>query len=168
MAYSAEVVKRARARLAQAKEDRESENRQHLAEAYAKVPRIREIDMQLRRTMAQAAQAAFLQGSDGREQMDKVRIQNLELQQERAILAREHFEEGFLDESPICDHCGGKVMTRKDDEPETVKHRLEVYHATTEVLKDYYAAQNKLRLICGEQSIEDIQKEILAAIGKTV
>ena len=35
MAYSAEVVKRARARLAQAKEDRESENRQHLAEAYA-------------------------------------------------------------------------------------------------------------------------------------
>ena len=65
MGYSAEVVQRARARLAQAKEDRESENRQHLAEAYAKVPRIREIDMLLRRTMAQAAQAAFLQGSDG-------------------------------------------------------------------------------------------------------
>ena len=67
MAYSAEVVKRARARLAQAKEDRESENRQHLAEAYARLPRIKEIDLQLRRTMAQAAQAAFLQGSDGRE-----------------------------------------------------------------------------------------------------
>ena len=67
MAYSAEVVKRARARLAQAKEDRESENRQHLAVAYARVPRIQEIDIQLRRTMAQAAQAAFLQGGDGRE-----------------------------------------------------------------------------------------------------
>ena len=107
MAYSAEVVKRARARLAQAKEDRESENRQHLAEAYAKVPRIREIDMALRRTMAQAAQAAFLQGSDGRELLEQARIQNLELQQERAILAMEHFEEGFLDESPICDNCGG-------------------------------------------------------------
>ena len=107
MAYSAEVVKRARARLAQAKEDRESENRQHLAEAYAKVPRIREIDMLLRRTMAQAAQAAFLQGSDGRELLEQARIQNLELQQERAILAMEHFEEGFLDESPICDNCGG-------------------------------------------------------------
>ena len=107
MAYSTEVVQRARARLAQAKEDRESENRQHLAEAYAKVPRIREIDMQLRRTMAQAAQAAFLQGSDGREQMDKVRIQTLELQQERAILAKENFEEGFLDDSPICSRCGG-------------------------------------------------------------
>ncbi|MBR3949269.1 MAG: ATP-binding protein [Oscillospiraceae bacterium] len=107
MAYSAEVVKRARARLAQAKEDRESENRQHLAEAYAKVPRIREIDMLLRRTMAQAAQAAFLQGGDGREMMEKVRLQNLELQQERAILAMENFEAGFLDESPICDNCGG-------------------------------------------------------------
>ena len=107
MAYSAEIVKRARARLAQAKEDRESENRQHLAEAYARVPRIREIDMELRRTMAQAAQAAFLQGSDGRDLLEKVRLQNLELQQERAILARENFEEGFLDESPICDNCGG-------------------------------------------------------------
>lgn len=54
MAYSAQVVARARARLAQAKEDRESENRQHLAEAYEKVPRIREIDMELRKTMALA------------------------------------------------------------------------------------------------------------------
>ena len=107
MAYSAEVVKKARARLAQAKEDRESENRQHLAIAYARVPRIREIDMQLRRTMALAAQAAFLQGSDGREMMDQVRQKNLELQQERAILAMENFEEGYLDDSPSCDKRGG-------------------------------------------------------------
>ena len=107
MAYSAEVVRRARARLAQAKEDRESENRQHLAEAYAKVPRLREIDMQLRRTMAQAAQAAFLQGSDGRDLLEQVRQQNMELQQERAILAMENFEPGYLDDSPLCDHCGG-------------------------------------------------------------
>ncbi len=107
MAYSAEVVSRARARLAQAKEDRESENRHHLAVAYARVPRIREIDMQLRRTMAQAAQAAFLQGSDGRELLEQARQQNLELQQERAILAMENFEEGYLDDSPICDKCGG-------------------------------------------------------------
>ncbi|MBP3683439.1 MAG: ATP-binding protein [Oscillospiraceae bacterium] len=107
MAYSAEVVKRARARLAQAKEDRESENRQHLAEAYKRVPRIREIDIQLRRTMAKAAQAAFLQGSDGRELLEQARIENLELQQERAILAMEHFEPGYLDETPICETCGG-------------------------------------------------------------
>ena len=107
MAYSTEVVRRARNRLAQAKEDRESENRQHLAEAYARVPRIREIDMLLRKTMAQAAQAAFLEGSDGREQLEQARVQNLELQQERALLVFENFEEGFLDETPICEICGG-------------------------------------------------------------
>ena len=107
MPYSAEVVRRARARLSQAKEDRESENRQHLAEAYARVPRLKEIDIQLRRTMAQAAQAAFLQGSDGRELMEKVREENLALQRERARLAAENFEEGYLDDSPICASCGG-------------------------------------------------------------
>ena len=107
MGYSAEVVQRARARLAQAKEDRESENRQHLAQAYAKVPRIREIDMLLRRTMAQAAQAAFLQGSDGQALLEQARRENLSLQQERAALAAANFEDGFLDESPICDKCGG-------------------------------------------------------------
>ena len=107
MAYSTEVIQRARARLAQAKEDRESENRQHLAEAYARVPRIREIDLQLRRTMALAAQAAFLQGSDGREQLEAVRQENMGLQKERARLAAMYFEEGFLDDSPICSVCGG-------------------------------------------------------------
>ncbi len=107
MAYSAEVVRRARARLAQAKEDRESENRQHLAQAYKQVPRIKEIDMELRLTMARAAQAAFVQGSDGRDLLEQVRLQNLELQQERALLALENFEEGYLDETPICDNCGG-------------------------------------------------------------
>lgn len=107
MAYSSEVVQRARNRLAQAKEDRESENRQHLAEAYVKVPRIKEIDMLLRRTMAQAAQAAFLKGSDGRELLEQARRQNLELQQERALLIYENFEEGYLDETPICEVCGG-------------------------------------------------------------
>lgn len=107
MAYSAEVVQRARARLAQAREDRESENRQHLAEGYARVPRLREIDIQLRRTMAKAAQAAFRQGSDGRAEMEAVRQENLELQRERARLVAEYFEEGYLDDSPVCDRCGG-------------------------------------------------------------
>ena len=107
MAYSAEVMQRARARLAQAKEDRESENRQHLQEAYQQVPRLREIDMELRRTMAKAAQTVFVSGGDARETMERVRMQNASLQEERAMLAAEHFEEGFLDDSPICDRCGG-------------------------------------------------------------
>ena len=68
----------------------------------------------------------------------------------------------------ICDLCGGKVTTRKDDAPETVRHRLEVYHASTEVLKDYYAKENKLRLINGNQSIEDANREILEILGAKV
>ena len=107
MAYSAQVVARARARLAEAREDRESENRQHLQEAYERVPRIREIDMLLRRTMAAAARLAFTAGVDAREAMEQVKEQNLSLQREREYLILENFEEGFLDESPICPHCSG-------------------------------------------------------------
>ena len=107
MAYSAEVVQRARQRLAQAREDRESENRQHLAAAYQRLPRLREIDIELRRTMAQAAQAAFLQGSDGRDLLEQAKQQNLALQQERQMLAETCFEPGYLDDSPLCHICGG-------------------------------------------------------------
>ena len=107
MAFSPEVLSRARARLAGAKADRESENRQHLQTAYAQVPRLREIDIQLRATMALAAQAAFSQGTDPQALLQEARQKNLALQQERAELAALHFGEGYLDESPICSRCGG-------------------------------------------------------------
>jgi len=68
----------------------------------------------------------------------------------------------------LCDFCGGKLTIRKDDAPETVAKRLQVYHASTEVLKDYYAGQNKLRLVNGNQSIEGANEEILKAIGAKV
>ena len=68
----------------------------------------------------------------------------------------------------VCDHCGGQLTTRADDQPETVKHRLEVYHASTEVLKDYYAKQGKLRLVHGNQPIEGTHQDILKAIGAKV
>ena len=68
----------------------------------------------------------------------------------------------------ICDQCGEAVSIRKDDAPETVRHRLEVYHASTEVLKDYYREQGKLRLVEGNQSIDAANKAILEAIGVTL
>ena len=64
-----------------------------------------------------------------------------------------------------CDQCGEGLVIRKDDAPETVKSRLAIYHETTEVLKDYYAAQNKLRLVEGNQSIEGAFQDILKALG---
>jgi len=68
----------------------------------------------------------------------------------------------------ICDQCGSSLAIRKDDAPETVHHRLEVYHASTEVLKDYYAKQGKLQLVEGNQSIEGANKDILRALGEKV
>ena len=68
----------------------------------------------------------------------------------------------------ICDLCGEKLTIRKDDAPETVRHRLEVYHAQTEVLKDFYAKRGKLVLIEGNQSIDGANRDILEAIGAKV
>ena len=65
----------------------------------------------------------------------------------------------------VCDLCGGQVTTRKDDAPETVRNRLSVYHQSTEVLKDYYKSAGKLRVINGQQPIEDVFQDILRAIG---
>ena len=65
----------------------------------------------------------------------------------------------------VCDHCQGELMIRKDDAPETVRRRLEVYHEQTEVLKDFYAKLGKLRLVEGNQSIDGANEDILKAIG---
>ena len=67
-----------------------------------------------------------------------------------------------------CDQCGGELVIRKDDAPETVRKRLQVYHESTEVLKDYYAKAGKLRIIEGNQSIEGANRDILVAIGAEV
>ena len=68
----------------------------------------------------------------------------------------------------ICDLCGGNAVQRKDDAPETVRKRLAIYHESTEVLKEYYAGQQKLRLVDGKGSIEEAFAGILAAIGEKV
>ena len=68
----------------------------------------------------------------------------------------------------ICDLCGGQLITRKDDAPETVRKRLQVYHSTTEVLKDFYGKLGRLRLVNGNQSIEGANEDILKAIGAKV
>ena len=106
MAYSTEVVRRARERLAQARDDRQRENREHLALAYAQQPRLREIDKQLRMTMAKAARAVFA-GGDAEALMNQAKEENLALQREREWIIEEQFEPGFLDETPICSVCSG-------------------------------------------------------------
>ena len=54
----------------------------------------------------------------------------------------------------VCDSCGGELTIRKDDAPETVKARLEVYHRDTEPLKQFYAQRGKLKTVENQSSIE--------------
>ena len=65
----------------------------------------------------------------------------------------------------VCDLCGEKLVIRKDDAPETVRQRLAVFHEQTEALKGYYEKLGKLKLVEGNQPIEDANREILAALG---
>ena len=68
----------------------------------------------------------------------------------------------------VCDSCGSELVIRKDDAPETVRSRLDVYHAETEVLKDFYQKLGKLRVVEGNQPIEDANRDILKAIKAQV
>ena len=107
MAYSNDIVHRARVALATKKADRESQIQARLHTAYERVPRIRQIDSLLRQSMAKAAKAAFLQGGDAKAAMERVKKENMLLQEERKQLAEIYFGPDFLDESPICEKCGG-------------------------------------------------------------
>ncbi len=64
----------------------------------------------------------------------------------------------------VCDRCGGKTVQRKDDAPETIKERLEVYHAQTEPLKDYYKKTGKLVVVEGQEEVADTTALTLKAV----
>ena len=64
----------------------------------------------------------------------------------------------------VCDACGGELQIRKDDAPETVLDRLNVYHEQTEPLKDYYAKCGKLRSVIGTAPITEITEAILKVL----
>ncbi len=64
----------------------------------------------------------------------------------------------------VCDFCGGELGIRKDDAPETVRDRLQVYHRETEPLKDFYALRGKLKTVNNQPSIEETTAAILSAL----
>ncbi len=68
----------------------------------------------------------------------------------------------------VCDNCGGALVIRKDDRPETVRDRLAVYHQQTEPLKGFYENLGKLELVQGNQPIEAVHRDILKALGLSV
>lgn len=58
-------------------------------------------------------------------------------------------------QADICDSCGNDLIQRKDDAPETVAERLQVYHAQTKPLEQYYEKQGKLFVVQGQEEVED-------------
>ena len=65
-----------------------------------------------------------------------------------------------------CDNCSEPLTVRRDDAPEVVLSRLEVYHTTTEPLKDYYSEKGSLRLVDGVGTVEEITIRTVAALEK--
>ena len=65
----------------------------------------------------------------------------------------------------ICDVCGGALKQRKDDDPETVKDRLAVYHKETEPLKGFYEARGVLKTVEDQPTVEGTTREILRVLG---
>ena len=65
----------------------------------------------------------------------------------------------------VCDVCGKALTIRKDDAPETVKARLETYHAQTEPLIAFYRERGKLKTVKNQPTIEATTAEIEKALG---
>ena len=65
----------------------------------------------------------------------------------------------------VCDACGGPLVQREDDRAETVRKRLEVYHAETEPLKGFYEGKGILVSVANQDTIEGTTKVIMEALG---
>ena len=64
----------------------------------------------------------------------------------------------------VCDKCEGTLVQRKDDQPDTVRERLRIYHEQTEPLKAYYEKQGKLVVVEGQEEVSETIKLTLAAV----
>ncbi len=75
------------------------------------------------------------------------------------------FHIDFIGDTKNCPDCGAELIIRKDDNPATVKERLEVYATSTAPLVDYYKKQGKLIDVNGDQAIDDVFAEIKKVLG---
>lgn len=64
----------------------------------------------------------------------------------------------------VCDLCGGELIQRKDDHPDTVLDRLNVYHTQTEPLKDYYGKKGILKIVVGQEEVAETTALTLKAL----
>jgi adenylate kinase len=67
----------------------------------------------------------------------------------------------------VCDKCGGKLITRADDTPESIRKRLDVYEETTKPLLDYYGKKNVLDVLNASLSVDVVAQQVNAVcLGK--
>ena len=64
----------------------------------------------------------------------------------------------------VCDACGGELIQRKDDHPDTVQRRLKEYHIQTEPLKDFYQQRGKLSIVEGQEKVADTTALVFKAL----
>lgn len=64
----------------------------------------------------------------------------------------------------VCDACGGELILRDDDQPETVKNRLQVYHEQTQPLIDYYTKKGILKSVDGTKNMSEVFDSIIAIL----
>ena len=108
MAYSELVLRRAQTRLAQEKADCEAESYARIQQIYARYPRLREIEQELRRSVSKAVSVAFRKGEDPAAAIAAIKEENLALQREREwLLEANDLDESALEPGVICPHCGG-------------------------------------------------------------
>ena len=108
MAYSKEVLHRAEARLEQARRQNELDCERRISAIYEKLPRLAEIDRELRKTSAKVYAAAFRESESPEQAMQKLKEENLSLQRERDwILESENIDPEDLEREPVCRLCSG-------------------------------------------------------------
>ena len=66
----------------------------------------------------------------------------------------------------LCDKCNGPLFVRTDDQPETIRDRLKVFHENTRPVIDYYSSCGKLLRIDGSKEPEDVYAAILDGLKR--
>lgn len=108
MAYDGKVMRRALQRFEEDRRAREEQERQRRERIFQRSPRLREIERELRSTMGRLVSVTFRRGTDPGGEVERLRVENLRLQQERqALLEQMHLPEDCLEEKPLCPLCGG-------------------------------------------------------------
>ncbi|MFI3313934.1 MAG: ATP-binding protein [Eubacteriales bacterium] len=108
MGYSPQVIRRATARLESARQAHDYETDQRIGDIYRRFPRLKEIDLLLRQTVAKVMAANYRAGGKAEDAVAQIRVENMALQQERQwILESENIDLQDLEKTPICSNCKG-------------------------------------------------------------